>query len=84
MTYYAWTIAAPGRQDIKKVTTLAELCDVLRALDLPGGAPPEFLTLDTEVHDHGTYTHNEGSKDQWSLTWTKVDGETAGVDGDRR
>ena len=80
MTFYAWTISKPGRQDIRKVTSLAELCDYLRVLDLPGVAPPEFGTLDAEVHDHGTFTHNEGSMDEWSLTWTKVDGEAEVID----
>ena len=76
MTFYAWTISRPGRQDIKHVTTHAELCFYLGALELPGLVPPEFVTPDADVHDHGTYTHNEGSVDEWSLTWTKVDGET--------
>lgn len=80
MTIYAWTIKVPGRKDIQHVTTLAELCDYLRVLDLPGVAPPEFVTLDAEVSDHGTYHHNEGSMDEWSLTWTKVDGETEVID----
>ena len=52
----------------------------LRVLDLPGIAPPEFITIDAEVSDHGTYTHDEGSMDEWSLTWTKVDGETEVID----
>ena len=30
MTYYVWTISKPGRQDIKKVTTLPELQDAAR------------------------------------------------------
>ncbi|CAN7628126.1 hypothetical protein LJR098_006031 [Rhizobium sp. LjRoot98] len=74
MTIYAWTIKVPGHQDVQHVTEFAELCDYLRVMDLPGVAPPEFVTLDAEVHDHGTYIHNEGSVDEWSLTWTKVDG----------
>jgi hypothetical protein len=49
-------------------------------LIFPGVAPPEFVTLNAEVHDHGTYTHNEGSMDEWSLTWTKVDGEANVID----
>ncbi|MCV9960366.1 hypothetical protein OIU34_00505 [Pararhizobium sp. BT-229] len=73
MTHYAWTIKAPGRQEIRKVTTLAELCDVLRVLDLPAIEPPEFVTVDMEVFDHGTYHHDEGGEDEWSLTWTKID-----------
>jgi hypothetical protein len=73
MTHYAWTIAAPGRQDIRKVTTLAELHEFLRVLDLPGVATPEFITRDTEVSDHGTYRYDLGTLDEWSLTWTKVD-----------
>lgn len=80
MTYYAWTISKPGRQDIKKVTTLDELRDVLRVLDLPGNAPPEFAKTDAEVSDHGTYVHNEGSMDEWSLTWTKIDAATEVID----
>lgn len=36
--------------------------------------------IDAEVHDHGTYNHDEGSMDEWSLTWTKVDGETEVID----
>ena len=80
MTIYAWTIKVPGRKDIQHVTALAELCDYLRVLDLPGVAPPEFVTIDAEVHDHGSYTHDEGSMDEWSLTWTKVDGEANVID----
>ncbi len=80
MTFYAWTISKQGRQDIKKVSDLDELRDYLRVLDLPGVAPPEFISLDAKVHDHGTYIHNEGSMDEWSLTWTKVDGETEVID----
>ncbi len=80
MTIYAWTVKVRGRQDVKHVTTLDELRDHLRGMDLPGVAPPEFTTHDVEVPDHGTYTHNEGSLDEWSLTWTKVDGETEVID----
>jgi len=47
----------------------------VRVIDLPGVAPPQFTTLDAEVHDLGIYTNNEGSMDEWSLSWTKVDGE---------
>lgn len=70
----------PGRQDVQHVTTLDELRDYLLAMGLPGVAPPEFTTLDAEVHDHGIYTHNEGSTDEWSLTWTKVDGDADVID----
>lgn len=80
MTIYAWTIKVPGRKDVQHVTDLAELCDYLRVMDLPGIAPPEFVTIDAEVSDHGTYTHGEGSMDEWSLTWTKVDGATEVID----
>jgi hypothetical protein len=80
MTIYAWTIRVPRRQDVQHVTTLDELRDYLRVMDLPGMAPTEFTALEAEVHDHGTYTHNEGSTDEWSLTWTKVDGDTEVVD----
>lgn len=73
MTYYAWIIKARGRQDIKHVTTLAGIYDVLRVVELPGFAPPEWLTIDAEIADHGHYTHNEGGKDEWSLAWTKID-----------
>lgn len=80
MTIYAWTIKVPGRKDVQHVTDLAELCDYLRVMDLPGIAPPEFVTIDAEVSDHGTYTHGEGGMDEWSLTWTKVDGKTEVID----
>ncbi|KQV31163.1 hypothetical protein ASE23_01970 [Rhizobium sp. Root73] len=80
MTIYAWTIAKPGRQDIKHVSDLAELHEYLRVLDLPGAAPPDWVTMDTGIADHGTYTYNEGSMDEWSLTWTKVDEDTEIID----
>ncbi|WP_455272951.1 hypothetical protein [Rhizobium herbae] len=80
MTFYAWTLTKPGRQDIKKVGDLDELRDFLRVLDLPGTGPPEFVTLAAKVPDHGTYTHNRGSMEEWSLTWTKIDGETEVLD----
>lgn len=69
------TIKASGRQDIHKVTTLDELEDVLRTLELPGIAPPHWVVMSThgdEIAGHGRYVHNEGSKDEWSLTWTTV------------
>ena len=75
MNYYAWTISKRGCPDIKEVTTLDEIRDVLRVLELPGVAPPEFATLEAEVGDQGSYHHEVGSTDQWSLTWTKVCGE---------
>lgn len=73
MTHYAWTIKFRGREDIRHVTTLAGLHDALRALDLPGLAPPAFATPSGEIPDHGYYTHNEGGSDEWSLTWTRID-----------
>ncbi len=73
MTFYAWTIKHRGREEIKHVTTLAELFDILRILKLPGLAPPGFLLPDGEIADHGHYTHNEGGSDEWSLIWTKID-----------
>lgn len=38
-----------------------------------GRPPPEFVTIDMEVSDHGTYHHDEGGGDEWSLMWTKID-----------
>lgn len=73
MTHYAWTIEAKGRQPIKKVTTVREMEDVLRILDLPGVAPPDWVLLEAGHDEHGSYTHNEGGDDEWSLKWTKVD-----------
>lgn len=78
MTIYAWTIAKPGRQVINEVTTLPELQDVLRVLDLPGIAV--FMQPDQTIPDQGSYTNDEGSMDEWSLTWTKVDGEAEVID----
>lgn len=75
MAHYAWTIKAKGRQDVAKVTTLAELEDVLRVLDLPGLMPADWVVMLAESPqspDHGHYVHNEDGDDQWSLTWTKV------------
>jgi hypothetical protein len=80
MTIYAWTIKVPGRKDVQHVTDLEELCAYLRVMDLPGAAPLEFITIDAEVSNHGIYIHGEGSMEEWSLTWTKVDGETEVID----
>ena len=71
--HYAWTIRYPGRQDIQKVTTVEELEDTLRVLDLPGLATAEFVTIDVRATDRGTYIHYEEVDDEWSLTWTRVD-----------
>jgi hypothetical protein len=30
--------------------------------------------------DHGSYTNEEGSMNEWSLTWTKVDGKSEVID----
>lgn len=76
MTHYAWTIRARGRRDIERVTTLAEMQGNLRILELPGVAPPDWVIGDVwtdDIPEHGQYTHNEGGKDEWSLSWTKVD-----------
>ncbi|WEZ84633.1 hypothetical protein P6U16_08695 [Rhizobium sp. 32-5/1] len=56
---------------------IAEMVDVLRILDLEGVAPAEFVTIEVEVSEHGTYIHNQGGDDEWSLTWTKVDDASA-------
>lgn len=76
MSFYAWTISKRG-PDIKEVTTIR---DVLRVLDLPGVAPPEFTTLEAEVADNGSYHHDVGSMDEWSLTWRKVSGNGIIID----
>lgn len=76
MTHYAWTIKARGRDDIRRVTTLAEMQDVLRILSMPGRAPPDWIIAgaeNNEIAGHGRYTHNEGGKDAWTLIWTKLD-----------
>ena len=70
--HYAWTIRYPGRQDIQKVTTIADLEDVLRLLQLPGIAPAEFVTDEVAASRHGTYTYNHGGDDEWLLTWTHI------------
>jgi hypothetical protein len=80
MTFYAWTISKRGYPNIKEITTLDEICEVLRVLNLPGVAPPEFTTLEAEVADHGSYHHNMGGMDQWSLTWRKVSGNGIIID----
>jgi hypothetical protein len=76
MTHYAWTVRARGRQDIQRVTTLAEMQETLRILELPGVAPPDWIVANIwsdNIPAHGQYTHDEGGKDEWSLIWTKVD-----------
>jgi hypothetical protein len=43
-------------------------------LDLPGLAPPDWVTMEVDGRaSHGHFVHSEGSKDEWSLTWTKLD-----------
>ncbi len=73
MKLIAWTIRYPGREDILGVTTIADLRDVLRVLELPGRERPEFITHDMEVADHGSRVQNQGGRAEWSLTWTTVD-----------
>jgi hypothetical protein len=48
----------------------------LRLLDLPGVDPADWVTFDMEASVDGSYSHGKGSRDEWSLTWTKVDSET--------
>lgn len=76
MTHYAWTIKVQGWHDLQKVTTLAELHDILDILQLPGIAPPDWVIMDAwgaEVAGHGRYIHDEGGRNEWSLSWTTVD-----------
>ncbi|MBW9064539.1 hypothetical protein JNB71_14530 [Rhizobium herbae] len=76
MTHYAWTLRARGRQDIQRVTTLAELQETLRTVGLPGVAPTDWIVANIwrdTIPAHGQYTHDEGGKHEWSLIWTKVD-----------
>jgi hypothetical protein len=47
-----------------------------RALDTQEAGEPDMQRIIADA----TYTHNEGSVDEWSLTWTKVDGDTEVVD----
>lgn len=76
--HYAWTIKAKGRQNIERVTTLADLQDTLRILSMPGLAPPDWIIMGAEGEefaDHGRYIHNEGGKDEWSLNWKRANYE---------
>ncbi|MBB5535663.1 hypothetical protein GGD55_002367 [Rhizobium giardinii] len=76
MTQYVWTLRAPGRQDLPRVTTLDEMQDELMKLELPGGVPPVWILTNTGSSDdagNGCYTHNAGGENEWSLTWTKLD-----------
>lgn len=80
MTHYAWTIRVHGWHDLQKVTTLAELHDILDMLELPGIAPPHWAIMDSgSVTGHGRYTHDEGGKDEWSISWTLVDDAPDGM-----
>lgn len=74
MPFFAWTISVPGRQVMKEVTTLPELQDVFRVLALPGVGV--FMEMNEVLPDHGRYTNDEGTMDEWSLKWTKVGGGT--------
>jgi hypothetical protein len=56
MTYYAWTIAIPGRQVVKEVTTLPKLQDVPRVLHMPCIAV--LMQVDQTMPDRG-YTNDE-------------------------
>ena len=78
MTFYAWKISVPGREVMKEVTTLPELQDVLRVLDLPGIVV--FMQVDQTIPDHGTYTNDEGTMDEWTLSWTRLDSDTEVID----
>jgi hypothetical protein len=76
MTQYVWTLRAPRIHDLRRVTTLDEMQDALINLELSGGVPPAWILTNTgfsDVAGHGRYTHNAGGKDEWSLTWTKLD-----------
>ncbi|WP_426229279.1 hypothetical protein [Pararhizobium sp. DWP3-4] len=74
MSIYAWTISKPGRQSTKKVGHLNEMLENLRALNPTGSTPVGFVTLNANVPDNGIYTHGEGSREEWSVSWTKIDG----------
>jgi hypothetical protein len=80
MIFYAWTISKRGCPDIKEVTTVVEIRDVLRVLDLPGVAPPDFTTLEVQVADNRSYQHDVGDMDQWSLTCRRVSGNRIIID----
>ncbi|MDQ0323537.1 hypothetical protein QO002_005743 [Pararhizobium capsulatum DSM 1112] len=74
MIPYAWTIEANGRQPLQRVTTIEEMHDVLRVLDLPGVVPPDCVTWDAWNGARGRYTHDCGGDDEWSVSWTRVGG----------
>jgi hypothetical protein len=63
---------------MREVTSLPELQDALRVLELPGIAL--FMRAEQIIPEHGHYTNSEGSMEEWSLTWAKVDGETEVID----
>ena len=63
---------------MEEVTTLPELQDILRVLDLPG--IEVFMHMDQTIPDCGRYSNDEGSMDEWSLTWTKVAGKPEVID----
>lgn len=80
MTLYAWTITMAGRKNVKHVSSVTELNDCLRVLELPGLASPERMTVELQASEHGVYTYGQGTVDEWSLTWAKVDGATEVMD----
>jgi hypothetical protein len=80
MSLYSWTISKPGHDEVKQITTLPELSKMARVLRLAGITPTELVTVDDEVPAQGRIVHGRGSADEWSLTWTKVDGEADVID----
>ena len=59
MTQYVWTLRAPGRHDLQRVTTLDEMQDTLMKLELPVEVPPGWILTNTGSSDdagHGHYS----------------------------
>ncbi|WP_276122687.1 hypothetical protein [Pararhizobium qamdonense] len=79
MTFYAWTISVPPLADIARVTELKDLEETLRALNLPGTAPADWIIHSAQMDENqgrAEYIHDENGSNEWSLTWTKL-GEDA-------
>ena len=79
---YRWTIAAKGKRDIERVSTLEELERILEILALPGARPSKWIiaeALASETNGHSEYVYNRGGSDEWRLVWHVVHNKSTGL-----
>ncbi|MDQ0323710.1 hypothetical protein QO002_005917 [Pararhizobium capsulatum DSM 1112] len=74
---YRWKIEHKSRESIQRVSNLDELQQTLCVLDLPGRRPPAWIIYAARAAERDgmtEYIHNEGGRDEWRLTWRRVQG----------